>query len=289
MRALSVAGLAAIGVFEAMKKVIESASASAAKGFNIGVGAATAGMPVREFSAVSQALLTHGNVPEEETQGWLAHIKQFQLMPKTGQPPDPALMKAFGVLGITDMLTATPEQLAEQVAQKFAQEPEALAIAQGTNLGLSPTASIALRNAGESLPGEIAEARKTALTERQVKLDRDLVEVENRLAVARTKLFNDIWEWLDPVLIAATNDLATFVTWLDTLNEKFKDLIATLSGIGDADTNDVMDLFKALGDLLNGNFSKLPGDFGKLSDLHVIPRPAPLRRAIWPGSAPSPV
>ena len=78
VRALAIAGLGAIAVYKVLDKTLESVFNSTRKTFNVGVGAAAAGLPVQEFSAISQALFTHGNVPEQETQDWLAGIKQFQ-------------------------------------------------------------------------------------------------------------------------------------------------------------------------------------------------------------------
>ena len=237
IRALAIAGLAATAVFAALGKVIESAVDSAHQTFNVGVGAAAAGLPVQEFSAISQALFTHGNVPEQETQDWLAGIKQFQENFRLGIV-DTAKLQALAKVGIANPATMSPEDMMKQLAAKFATESPAQAISQGASVGLSRTQSLALRTAGANLPEEIAEARTTAVTSRDTKAAGDLLNASNQLEVTYGKLYRTIMTDLDPTLIqyirdlnsfgvtltSVMNDYQPFIVWLGKLIKLFADM-----------------------------------------------------------------
>ena len=235
---MAIAGLAATAVFAALGKVIESAVDSAHQTFNVGVGAAAAGLPVQEFSAISQALFTHGNVPEQETQDWLAGIKQFQENWRLRGDVDKTKVQNLARLGITDALNTSAEEMMRRLAVLFSGEDRATAISQGASVGLSRTQSLALRTAGANLPEEIAEARTTAVTSRDTKAAGDLLNASNQLEVTYGKLYRTIMTDLDPTLIqyirdlnsfgvtltSVMNDYQPFIVWLGKLIKLFADM-----------------------------------------------------------------
>ncbi|MGA8495924.1 MAG: hypothetical protein WB764_10610 [Xanthobacteraceae bacterium] len=219
VRALAIAGLVATAVFAGLGKVIESALGSARQTFAVGIGAAAAGLPVNEFSAISQALFAHGNVPQEQTQDWLAGVRQFQEAPFLGKPIDTEKARAFGVLGINALdRSQSPEAIMEQLARKFAEEQDkALVIAQGATVGLGARASLALQAAGLNLPGYTAEARRTGVTQGDVRAATDLLNAENQLSITYGKLYRTIFTDLDPSLTRLLSGLTEFAADLITI------------------------------------------------------------------------
>ena len=83
LRALGVAGLGAFAVFKAVQTEMNAAARSAQTVFGTGVRAAAAGVSTQRVSAVSLAL-SGGNVPQEQTQAWLADWGKWQANLPTG-------------------------------------------------------------------------------------------------------------------------------------------------------------------------------------------------------------
>lgn len=269
VRALAIAGLVATAVFAGLGKVIESALGSARQTFAVGIGAAAAGLPVNEFSAISQALFTHGNVPQEQTQDWLAGIRQFQENFLLGNV-DEAKLTALAKLGISNPAQESPEDMLKQLAVKFAQEPQVQAISQGASIGLSAAQSVALQNAGANLPGEIAEARRTGVTQGDVRAATDLLNAENQLSITYGKLYRMIFTELDPALIKLLSGLTEFADDLITITTDLGPFFSALGKINTLFDDMTIGWGEALGHwVASGNkkpyddwLHKLMGDMG---------------------------
>ncbi len=213
LRALGIAGIGAFATIAALDKTMKSAGESARGVFSVGVSAAAAGMGVQRTSAISQALLKGGNVPEAETQAWLADMRQWQEHLKlTGQGAErltPLTQIGAGIAGMTD----TPEQMMVKMAQAFAGLTDAEAIARGALAQLSPAASLELKRQGAGLPASIDEARRTAVTSQDSAAARDLIDAQNKLEVSWGKLTRIIYDELDPAFTSLIN------TWTKAFDE----------------------------------------------------------------------
>jgi hypothetical protein len=188
LRAMGIAGLAAMAGVTALFGAVKAVTDINKGIFSAGVGAGVAGMPIREFTAVSQALFKGQNVPEADTQGWLASMRQFQENARVGDL-DPARVLALGRAGYRGSLLASPEEMLRQMAMIFAGMPEETAEQRGMALGMTPTMVHGLREAGlkgpEALDREIAEARRTtAMTPQQQTAAEKELAAMNRLTAA---------------------------------------------------------------------------------------------------------
>lgn len=283
MRALAGSALIAYAAVALLDKGMKAAIDSAQKVFGTGVGAAAAGMPIGEFSAISQALLVAGNAPEAETQGWLARMTQIREDIARGIPHSEDQI-ALGKLGLNAQMA--PEEMLRELALRFRRESSAMAISEGGSLGLSPQQVLALKSLGANFPSAVAAQQQTAMTPQQLKASQDLLQATNRLDLAWQNLTRDFLTAADPTLTSLINGLTDFLNALDNLGSVIKSITDEISGIGSNETNDLFVIFRAIGDLLNGNFSKIPGDLGKLSDLQHIMHGNTASTASLPSPAP---
>lgn len=212
LRVLGVAGLTAFATITALDKVMRSAGESARNVFGVGVGAATAGVAIQQFSAISQALLHLGNVPEAESQGWMAQYRNAQEQAKLGHPEAAIAMNTrLAQMGITDVdvLTTAPEEALLRIAKRFHEVSTAEASAYGDLIGLSATLSQALHNLGDKeLEAAIQAERHRAVTEADSDAARELTKAQNNLQIAWGKLTRVLYDDVDPALTWIANKLA---------------------------------------------------------------------------------
>lgn len=210
LRALGIAGAVAFVTITALDKTMKAAGESAKNVFSTSVLAGAAGMGIQRTSAISQALLKGGNVPEAETQGWLAEMRQWQQhLRLTGQGAErltPLTQVGAGIAGMTD----TPEQMLVKMARSFAGLTTDEAIARGALANLSAAASLELRRQGADLPASVAAARQTAVTRLDSEAARNLTDAQNRLSTAWDKLTRTVYDYLDPAFAKLTD----WITWL---------------------------------------------------------------------------
>lgn len=217
-RALGVAGLAAFAAYEALNKTLSAAGNIAGQVFTTGLGAGAAGMGITEFAAVGQALFAHGNVPQQETQGWLAQYEEMQGQAARGIGPGAGYIQQLNTTlhqeGIGDInpYRDTPEEMATKLARDLAGMPETRAYSAGAALGLSRQMTHALRTEGANLPADVATERARAPTEGQAQSAQRLIQAENELSVAWGNVTRIVIIDLAPKLIA-------FANWLDWLLE----------------------------------------------------------------------
>lgn len=239
LRVMAGAALIAMSAVVALAKVMESLKKTAAQTFNVGVGAAAAGMPVERFSAVSQALATHGPVPEEQTQAALSAIEQFHQQVLLGNP-DPALMAAYGKLGLTGR--EGPEEVLRRLALLFSKERPEQAIAQAQTIGLSREMAMGLRNIGPRFDEYVKGQSGTAVTAHQVQVAREFNEALAKLGIQFEALDRELLEGLHSTL---TKDIDTLIFFVKVL----RSIVAVISG----------------------NWSNIPGIWGKSSDQGGVP------------------
>ena len=210
LRVLGVAGIAATATMASLGKIMKEAAESAQGVFHTGVGAGAAGTPIRQFSAISQALRIGGNVPEEQTQNWLANWRQWQnTLATSGQGSERVTNIArAGFQG--DATRATGEQVLTSLAKYYSTLTEDLAITLGKYIDLTPEQSRELRRQGANLPGSIAAQQDTAMTSHQLAMAAELQTAQNRLATSWGNLSRKIYEVLDPAF-------AAFDSWLSKI------------------------------------------------------------------------
>lgn len=214
LRALTVAGLGAIVTVTALDKLMKSASTSAQGVFGAGIGAAAAGMTIGRTSAISQALFTGGNVPEAQTQAWLADITQWQEHLKlTGQGSERLTLLAQVRAGITGQ--ETPEQMMIKMARTFSGLSEKEAVARGALAGLSPEAALELRRQGPSFAGNVEAARQRSITSSQSQAARDLITAQNDLSTSWSNLTRQLYEDVTPAFAKFEGFLARVFNLVD--------------------------------------------------------------------------
>jgi hypothetical protein len=202
-RVLGVAGLAALGTLKGIQSALTGAAVNAQKVFGVGIEAGGAGTSVKEFSAISQALFKHGNVPEADTQSFLVRWQQAQEQAKLGHPEMAVALQQALSIGQVDanVFSDTPEQGIEAIARRFRALTPAQRRAIGDTLGMSPTLSQATGEAGPALPKMIVDARKSAVDDRDTKAANDLVTAQRALDAEWGKLTRMIYDDLTPALI----------------------------------------------------------------------------------------
>jgi len=219
VRALGVAGLTAVAAFVALDKVRSSATETARNLFGVGIGAVGAGMPIHEYTALSQALLHTGNVPEAETQGWLSQLRGMQVRAQqgdTGAAQGLATISRFAPTA--NAFTDSPEKILEALAQHFHSVTGDVAIGIGEMIGQSDALALALHNLGAAgLEEQIQLERQRSATEGQTQAAKDLTQAQTNLDIAWQNLERRIGEEIDPALTAFDNILASI---LDRLTGK---------------------------------------------------------------------
>jgi hypothetical protein len=221
VRALGIAGLAAFAAYEVLSKSLRAVGDVAGRVLTTGIGAAASGMGINEFGAISQALFARGNVPQAETQNWLAQYQEMQGQATRGISPgigfitdlNTKLAQTQTMIGPTgiDPFRDTPEQMATKLSRALAAAPEAQAYSAGSALGLSRQMVYGLRTTGAGLPGDIASQRSRAPGGADEIAAQRLIEAENKLSTAWEKLERDI------MLSGLADALTRFATWLDQL------------------------------------------------------------------------
>ncbi len=211
LRILGVAGLGAFAAITALNKAMQGATENAGTTFAAGVRGAAAGMNIRGFTAISQALFQRANVPQEETQNWLAEITQWQQRLRlTGQGAErmvPLAQTGAGIAGLTD----TPEQMLRKFATTFHGLSEQEAIARGGLAGLSPALSLSLRSAGGRFPALVEAERRRSTTDAQAKSAGDLLKGSNNLIVAWDNMSRIIYTELNPAFEKLYNTLTDII------------------------------------------------------------------------------
>jgi hypothetical protein len=217
MRGLGVAGLAAFAAYEALSKTLGAVTDVAGRVFATGIGAGAAGMGITQFGAISQALFAGGNVPQAETQNWLAQYSEMQGQAARGISPGIGFITNLNKLLNQETFTGidpfrdSPEQIITKLAAQLSAMPEARAYSAGNALGLSRQMVSGLRAEGERLPADIAEQRRRAPTGEDLRAAQRLILAEDKLATAWEKLERDL------LLSGIAEGLTRLASWLDTL------------------------------------------------------------------------
>lgn len=211
LRAMGVAGLTAVAAFIALDKVRSAATDSARNLFGASIGAAGAGIPISQYTAISQALLHGGNVPEAETQGWLSQIRSAQVQAQHGDPSAAAALAAnLAKIGVNaNAFTDSPEAILLKVAERFHSVSADVAIGLGDMVGESAALSLALHNLGDAgLQEQIQLERQRSATEGQTQAAKDLTLAQANLDISWQNLERRIGEEIDPALAAFDNLLS---------------------------------------------------------------------------------
>lgn len=230
LRALGVAGLTAVAAFTALEKIRSSATDTARNLFGTSLSAGGAGISIDRFTALSQALLHSGNVPEGETQGFLRRLRTSQVQAQHGDPAAAAEMAAnlakIGVSGV-NAFTDSPEQILFAIAQRFHQVSQDTAVGLGGMVGQSDALSTALHNLGDAgLRAQVQLEQHRAATDKQTQAAADLVKAQANLDISWTNLQRRIGEQIDPAL-ARFDDLLSHL--LDTITgERAERMLRTL-------------------------------------------------------------
>lgn len=237
---------AAVGALGAGIKAVGD---EAQRVWGVRVGAAAAGMPVQEFSAVSQALRVAGNVPQSETQGWMAQLRQFQENFSLGYV-DRGRLQAFSRLGLAEVATrASPEEIMRQLALRFSREPADRAIAEGGLIGMSPSMVMGLRRLGPGFGQAVATQRPTAITDQQAKAYDEFLRKLNDLKNA----FDAFGRMLGSAIIPALGAVAARLDQITRDLEGSTHAAAALRAF-----------FQGIADLIGGHFKKLQDDIDTL-------------------------
>ena len=220
LRVLGAAGLAATAVISSLNKIIADTAVTQKSVFSAGIGAAGAGLPIRTFSAISQALYTKENVPEADTQAWLTQFTQAkERAAQNDFGPAIALNRQMQIAGINaDVFTSTPEQAMVAIAQRFGQVSSATAIASGGLIGMSPTLATGLRGAGQTAGGlepMIAAARARAITSEDRDLAKRRLDADNDLVTSMNVLQRKIADDLTPGIVGLDKTLKAIIDFFN--------------------------------------------------------------------------
>ena|GEM_PF-3513230 len=221
LRALSVAGLGAFAALKTVQDYMSSAAERAQHVFNVGVGAKSAGTPIGDFSAITQAFLKHGAVPETTTGSWLSTWTQAQQDLFVNKDPAgvQALNEALQRAGIYDVnpFSDTSQQAIEKIsADLHKMSPEA-ATAAGRALGMPEVLAQAAQKNGTDLPGYIADARQTALNNPDLKASTARLDSNNNMLINLNRLLTTIDTELTPAIVGLNNWLAGSYSDINTL------------------------------------------------------------------------
>lgn len=229
VRAFGVAGLAAFATYEVLNKAFGAVNSVAGRVMQTGLAAAPTGVGLNEFSALSQALFTHGLVPEEQTQSWMENYSYAVGAAAGGNPQQLVdfYRRLAGAGNVAQQYGATqeqaqqfqdiqfgekPEQLAFDLARILAQMPEQAAFQAGHFINLTDEQVRGFRRTGPDLPNLTAASRETAITNQQQQAALRLTEAENKLATAWENLFRTI------MLGGLADSLTRFANWLNAIS-----------------------------------------------------------------------
>jgi hypothetical protein len=220
MRALGVAGLAVYSTYETLSKTFKAVAGVAGGVFSTGINTGAAGANITEFAAISQALKIH-NVPEEETQNWLAGYSELQKGAIAGAPEGTAyirdlnqrLARASNILGTNlgiDPYRDTWEEYEAKLSKALKAAPdEATAYAAGREMNLSRLMVQGLR---EVTPEEVEIERHRAPTPGMLSESKEYTKAMNNLANAwNAVLRSAMLGGLASALTKFANALAVFI------------------------------------------------------------------------------
>lgn len=200
LRILGVAGLGAFAAIETLRKAMDHAKSAAGGIFTASVGAGAAGMNIERFTAISQALQTHGNVAQQQTQSWLSQMAQRQFVARTtGEGASELALGAARTGANINAFSDTPEEMMRKMAATFAGLSKQEAIGRGSFLGLSPEQSLALRESGNNFTRFVDQAAVTLKSQEQAA--RGVTDASNRMSEAFGKLTRLIDEQLAPGIV----------------------------------------------------------------------------------------
>jgi hypothetical protein len=250
------AGVAIYAVDKALKTAYESAT----KTYGASLGAAAAGLPVGTFSAIQNALAP---APPEEVGAALEARQQALNQISQGHPEQAqAWIQALAMAAPGMRYDAPVQDVLRQLAINFKRLADQgrldLAITQGGNLGISLAVVKQLSELGAKFPAAVAAAPH--ITPADVKAAEDYLRATARLSQAWERLTRDLVTRFEPALEAVLNGIRALVDSFDNMGK-------ALTGVHDANLNDIIVLFQALKDLLSGNFIQAFKDLGNLSDL----------------------
>ncbi len=213
IRALGAAGLGAVAVITALGAAYKLASNESRKLFPTSIGAATAGVGITQFTAISQALRQSGNVPQEQTQNWLARYQSARQKADAGDYSEAvalnqAIAQAIGKTGMSvDVFSEKdPIKAIQTLARALATMTEPEASARGQMMQMTPELALALRGAGGNLPGMIRAEEGRAATREQEEAAKRLISAQNDLA--------NSWDNLARNVLHLNDVFATFDTWV---------------------------------------------------------------------------
>ncbi len=230
LRVLGIAGLGAFAAITALDKAMSAASDSAKNVFGAAVGAAAAGVPIGQFTSISQALLNRGNVPEAETQGLLGQLRSAQVQASIGNFQQAfALNNEFAKMGVqANAFTSTPEETLFAIARRFHEVSADVASGYAASIGMSATLAQALHDLGDAgLRGAVDAERHRAMTDADSASARDLTGAQNELDTSWRNLSRRIWDDLDPGIAKFDRALSKV---LDTLSGSW--VIQKILGLG---------------------------------------------------------
>jgi transglycosylase-like protein with SLT domain len=218
-------GLAAVVATAAIDKMMTAAQKNAQGIFGTGTRAGAAGLPIGAVSTIAQAMFAGGNVPQEQTEAWLAEFGQWQSKLGTiaGDSSRIGLLSAaLGPAGRGVRWSGpgaiTGEQLLLKLAEVLPGQTEQRAITSGGFAGLSPEASLELRRLGRSgLEHEMEVARQRRITEEQYHASLTYLKSLNNLSNAMTNLGHSIMLIVNGPLDQVNKALTGFADFLTRL------------------------------------------------------------------------
>ena len=215
----------------ALQKVMSGARENAASVFRTGIGAAAAGVPVQEFSAISRALLKRG-VPEEASQGFLGRLGQFQAGAGT-EFYDPEYGRVLGKAVTGDATVKAVPEILKDIAAYLQTLTERQAIQYGGTIGMDQTTAVALRNAGRSgITSDIAAAYAGGVTPEQTKGAGDLISASAGLTNAWNHLSRIVYDELRPSVEKLYNILERIITFFGESSTARNVATYAIPGIG---------------------------------------------------------
>lgn len=214
LRVLGGAGLLAWSALTAVNKVMSSVHENAQKTFNASIGASGAGIGIQRYTAIAQALSISGNVPKEQTQGWLTQFGQLQAHWQKfgGTPPE-----VSSALFSTGSNINTPIQ---QILRNFANASQRLsdrdAISRGSDIGLTPEIARELKRLG---PGgfdrRVSEAERLGRTSFDEEKSKEFLSQFNRLNAELDRFTTNWVNSISPQFGKMAEAFTAFIKWLN--------------------------------------------------------------------------
>ncbi|HEX3982164.1 MAG TPA: hypothetical protein VHX12_00580, partial [Acidisoma sp.] len=201
---LAGAGLIAYAALKTVSGVIETLSKSADVTVAMGVNAGSAGLPIRRFGGIVNALAGTGLTTPEDAGVGLVNFKQA-IESLNSPHPNSAMIADMAYLHLTPDMT--PDEMYRSLALRFSKESKADVTRDATIGHLPVGAAQALRKLGPNYDKAVAQGELTAPTPDDVKAGEAYRATVTKISQAWDQLTREVVTDIEGPLVSALNAL----------------------------------------------------------------------------------